>query len=118
MPGCRKRSQLLSGLIRRNREAKDAKAEPVLVYEAEQPRVPGARTRPEYSGGCLLSSVFLEVGTLLAHNDGVTPLVETNCNWHTCRSMIFPTQTAASSSQWSSAGEAEAGSAGEQPAKE
>ncbi len=54
----------------------------------------------------------------LAHARGVNPSVETNCNWHTCRLMVFPSQTAFSPSHWSSAGEAEAGSGGDQPAEE
>jgi hypothetical protein len=57
-------------------------------------------------------------GTVQGQSGGVTPSVETNGYWHTCRSMIFRTQTTSSPSEWSSAGEAAAGSAGEQPAKE
>jgi len=57
-------------------------------------------------------------GTVLAQSVGVNPSVETKCDWHTCRLTVFPTQTASSPPQWSSAGEAEAGSGGDQPAKE
>jgi hypothetical protein len=53
-----------------------------------------------------------------AHWAGVDPSVETKCHGHTCRSTIFPTQIASSPSRWFTAGEAEAGSGGDQPAKE
>ena len=53
-----------------------------------------------------------------AQSVGVNPSVETIWNWHTCRSMIFPSQTSSSPSGWRSAGEAEASSAGEQLAEE
>jgi len=83
----------------------------------------------EIRGWCEAALYFIESKTVSGQADGsaampwaqgygVTPSVETNGYWHTCRSMIFPTQTSSSSSEWSSAGEAEAGSAGEQPAKE
>ncbi len=49
---------------------------------------------------------------------GVNPSVETVWNWHTCRSMVFPSHSSFSLSGWRSAGEAEASSAGEQLAKE
>ena len=49
---------------------------------------------------------------------GVNPSVETVWNWHTCGSMVFPSQTSSSLSGWRSAGEAEASSAGEQLAEE
>src|SRR5579863_7577201 len=58
------------------------------------------------------------LGTFWAQTNGVNPSVETKCNWHTCRLMNFSSQTASSPSEWSSAGEAEAGSGGDQPAKE
>ncbi len=58
------------------------------------------------------------VGTNWAQSFGVNPSVETICNWHTCRSLDFPTQTASSPPEWPSVGEAEAGSGGDQPAKE
>ena len=51
-------------------------------------------------------------------SSGVNPVSETNRLRHTRRSTFFPTQTSASPSQWSSAGEAEAGSGGDQPAEE
>jgi hypothetical protein len=34
--------------------------------------------------------------TLLPHTIGVNPSVETVWNWHTCRSMVFPSQTSSS----------------------
>jgi hypothetical protein len=43
----------------------------------------------------------------------VTPVIETNCHWHTCRLMVFSVQTAFSPSELPSVGEAEAGTAGE-----
>jgi len=45
----------------------------------------------------------------------VNPFVETIRCWHTCRSIDFPFQTTALPSDWSSVGEAEAGSPKEQP---
>jgi hypothetical protein len=57
-------------------------------------------------------------GTNWAQLDGVTPSVETNGCWHTCRSLIFPSQTISFPPESSSAGEAEAGSGGDQPAEE
>jgi hypothetical protein len=57
-------------------------------------------------------------GTLLAHLYGVNPSVETFWNWHTCGSMVFPSQTFSSPLGSRSAGKAEASSAGEQLAEE
>jgi hypothetical protein len=53
-----------------------------------------------------------------AQRNGVNPSVETLRNWHSCRLLNFPTHTASSSPELCSAGEAEAGSGGDQPAKE
>jgi hypothetical protein len=53
-----------------------------------------------------------------SHSLGVTPLVETVCNFHTCCLIDFPSQTVISPSESSAAGEAEASSAGEQLAKD
>ena len=53
-----------------------------------------------------------------AQSAGVTPVIETNCHWHTCRLMVFSVQIASSPSELPTVGEAEAGTAGEQPAKE
>jgi hypothetical protein len=60
----------------------------------------------------------LELAHKPAHKIGVNPSIETKYDWHTCRLTIFPSQIASSPPQWSSAGEAEAGSGGDQPAKE
>jgi hypothetical protein len=48
----------------------------------------------------------------------VTPWTETNRIAALCRLMNFPSQATPSPSNWCSAGEAEAGSGGDQPAKE
>src|ERR1039457_6850238 len=69
----------------------------------------GRRQNRQYCG-CFIPA--------LTHWIGVNPSAETNGSWHTCRLTVFPTQSASSPSQWSSVGEAEAGSAGEQPAEE
>jgi hypothetical protein len=61
---------------------------------------------------------LLTVGTTWAQVVGVTPAIETNCHWHTCRSLIFPSQTTSPPPESLSAGEAEAGSGGDQPAEE
>jgi len=58
------------------------------------------------------------VATIWAQSNGVNPAVETIFDWHTCRSMDFPLQTTSSSPEWSSVGEAEVGSGGDQPAQE
>ena len=49
---------------------------------------------------------------------GVNPSAETIRNWHTRRSLDFPSQTTSSPLESSSAGEAEASAAGEQLAEE
>ena len=59
-----------------------------------------------------------DVVAVLQPINGVTPSVETDCIVTLRRLMISTTQTAILSPEWSSAGEAEAGSAGEQSAKE
>ena len=46
---------------------------------------------------------------------GVTPVIETNCHWHTCRLMVFSVQTASSPSELPTVGEAEAGTAPKEP---
>jgi hypothetical protein len=40
--------------------------------------------------------VAKEVGTNLAQAFGVNSFVETGCNWHTRRSIVFPSQTSSS----------------------
>src|SRR6516164_7686779 len=55
------------------------------------------------------------MGTFWAQCLGVNPSVETIVDWHTCRSMDFPIQTTSSPPEWSSVGEAEVGSDGDQP---
>lgn len=47
--------------------------------------------------------VFGWCGSIRAHNSGVTPCAEIVRNWHTCRSMGAPTETACSPSGSSSA---------------
>src|ERR1700681_3941547 len=59
------------------------------------------------------TNVTGRIGTLRKHDLGVNPSVETIRNWHTCRSMDFPSQTSSPPSGWRPAGEAEASSAGE-----
>jgi hypothetical protein len=61
---------------------------------------------------------FAQCAQNWAQLSGVNPSVETIFDWHTCRSMDFPIQTTSSSPEWSSVGEAEVGSGGDQPAKE
>ena len=58
------------------------------------------------------------LGTFWAHCRGMNPSAETICGWHTCRSLIFSFQTTSFPSESASAGEAEAGSGGDQPAEE
>jgi len=76
-----------------------------------------AKWTPEYQSrqDALIRTIH---GTDLAQADGVNPSIETICCWHTCRLMVFLSQSTLSPPESSSAGEAEAGSAGAQPAKE
>jgi hypothetical protein len=41
----------------------------------------------------------VEFGTHLAHRSGVNPSVETVWNWHTCGSIVFPSQISSSLSR-------------------
>jgi hypothetical protein len=107
-----------------------------LMLRAGESRLPGEGTPPFYVARDIKqngqeyqqSKSFSECNqqkegnlpesTILAHSCGVNPSVETNCNWRTCRSLNFCVQTASSPPEWSSVGEAEAGSGGDQPAEE
>src|SRR5215469_6176050 len=73
------------------------------------------KTELRHSG---LAALLDNLSTTWAQFIGVNPSVETIFDWHTCRSMDFPVQTTSSSPEWSSVGEAEVGSGGDQPAKE
>src|SRR5579863_6938246 len=84
----------------------------ISTIHEEKPHRPGGPCHTERA------ETRMPLGTRIVQASGVNPSVETICSWHTCRSLIFPSQTTSSPSELSSVGEAEAGSGGDQPAEE
>src|SRR5215469_18118447 len=76
-----------------------APGEPLYYGQTPQPNQAGKPQVQSISSeqlDSLVAPIALYPDSLLAQVLGVTPAIETNCHWHTCRSLIFPSQTTSS----------------------